>query len=82
MGSQGKLEIKLDENNTYLVGKYGPVIKCVEEIDGKEKIQFKPIKKDVDISKLEKGEYDVKEVIDTKKTEAKKTRSKKFSAKN
>ena len=71
MGSQGKLEIKLDENNTYLVGKYGPVIKCVEEIDGKEKVQFKAIKKDVDISKLEKGEYDLKEVIDTKKTEAK-----------
>jgi len=71
MGSQGKLEIKLDENNTYLVGKYGPVIKCVEEIDGKEKVQFKSIKKDVDISKLEKGEYDLKDVIDSKKTEAK-----------
>ena len=71
MGSQGKLEVKLDENNTYLVGKYGPVIKCVEEVDGKEKVQFKPIKKDIDISKLEKGEYDLNEVIDTKKTEAK-----------
>lgn len=71
MGSQGKLEVKLDENNTYLVGKYGPVIKCVEEVDGKEKVQFKPIKKDVDISKLEKGEYDLNQVIDTKKTEAK-----------
>ena len=71
MGSQGKLEVKLDENNTYLVGKYGPVIKCVEEVDGKEKVQFKAIKKDVDIFKLEKGEYDLKEVIDTKKTEAK-----------
>jgi len=71
MGSQGKLEVKLDENNTYLVGKYGPVIKCVEEVDGKEKVQFKPIKKDIDISKLEKGEYELEEVIDTKKTEAK-----------
>ncbi|NDH07267.1 type IA DNA topoisomerase, partial [bacterium] len=29
-----KFEIKLDENNTYVVGKYGPVIKCVEDIDG------------------------------------------------
>jgi DNA topoisomerase IA len=36
LGPQGKLEIKLDENNTYLVGKYGPVIKCVENKDGKE----------------------------------------------
>jgi DNA topoisomerase-1 len=67
MGSQGKLEVKLDENNTYLVGKYGPVIKCVEEIDGKEKIHFKAVKKDVDISKLENGIYDLEEIIDTKK---------------
>jgi DNA topoisomerase-1 len=67
MGAQGKLEIKLDENNTYLVGKYGPVIKCVEEVDGKEKIQFKAIKKDIDISKIENGTYELEEIIDTKK---------------
>ena len=30
-----KIEIKIDENNTYMIGKYGPVIKCVEEVDGK-----------------------------------------------
>jgi len=71
MGAQGKLEIKLDENNTYLVGKYGPVIKCVEEVDGKEKVHFKTIKKDIDISKLEKGEYELEEIIDIKKSEAK-----------
>ena len=40
-----KIEIKIDENNTYMIGKYGPVIKCVEEVDGKEEIKFKPIKK-------------------------------------
>jgi DNA topoisomerase-1 len=67
MGAQGKLEIKLDDNNTYLVGKYGPVIKCVEEVDGKEKIQFKAIKKDIDISKIENGTYELEEIIDTKK---------------
>jgi DNA topoisomerase-1 len=68
MGCQGKLKIQLDNNNTYLIGKYGPVIKCVEEVDGKEEIKFKAIRKDVDIISLEKGDYTVEEVIDTNKT--------------
>jgi len=63
-----KIEIKIDENNTYMIGKYGPVIKCVEEIDGKEEITFKSIKKDVDTKLLEKGNFTVEEVIDTNKT--------------
>ena len=64
-----KIEIKLDENNTYLIGKYGPVIKCIEQVDGKEEITFKPIKKDVDIQFIENGEFeDVNELIDTNKT--------------
>jgi DNA topoisomerase-1 len=62
-----KFEIKLDDNNTYMVGKYGPVIKCVEEVDGKEEIKFKTIKKDVDVKLLEKGEFTVEEIIDTNK---------------
>ena len=60
-----KIEVKIDENNTYLVGKYGPVIKCVEEVDGKEEITFKPIKKDMDIHKIENGEYNIEEIVDT-----------------
>lgn len=68
LGPQGKLEIKLDENNTYLVGKYGPVIKCVESKDGKEEVTFKAIKKDVDIETLEKGNYNMEEIIDVKKS--------------
>ena len=63
-----KIEMKLDENNTYLIGKYGPVIKCVEEVDGKQEITFKSIKKDVDINSLEKGDYMVEELVDTNKT--------------
>jgi DNA topoisomerase-1 len=46
---ESKIEVKLDDHNTYLVGKYGPVIKCVEEVNGIEQINFKPIKKDIDI---------------------------------
>ncbi len=62
-----KIEVKLDDNNTYLVGKYGPVIKCVEERDGKEEIKFKPIKKGVDIHKIENGDYNeaIDEIVDT-----------------
>jgi DNA topoisomerase-1 len=67
LGIETKLEYKIDENNTYLVGKYGPVIKCVEEIDGKEEIKFKTIKKDVDIKLLEKGDYTLDDIVDTNK---------------
>lgn len=63
-----KFEIKLDENNTYVVGKYGPVIKCVEEVDGKEEITFKPVKKDIDVNSLEMGSYTVEDLVDAKKS--------------
>jgi DNA topoisomerase-1 len=62
-----KIEVKIDDNNTYLVGKYGPIIKCVEEVDGKEEITFKPIKKDMDIHKIENGDYNIEEIVDTSK---------------
>jgi len=63
---ESKIEVKLDDNNTYLVGKYGPVIKCVEEVNGIEQINFKAIKKDIDIHKIENGDYNqsIEEIID------------------
>jgi DNA topoisomerase-1 len=67
-GIETKIEIKIDENNTYMIGKYGPVIKCIEHIDGKEEITFKPIKKDIDTKALEKGNFTVEEIVDTNKT--------------
>ena len=64
---ESKIEVKLDDNNTYLVGKYGPVIKCVEEVNGIEQTNFKAIKKDIDIHKIENGDYNqsIEEIIDT-----------------
>ena len=62
-----KIEFKIDENHTYLVGKYGPVIKYVEDINGTKETTFKRIKKDIDIYKIEKGEYTAEEIIDTNK---------------
>jgi DNA topoisomerase-1 len=72
MGPQAKMAIQIDENNTYMVGKYGPVIKCTEKQEnGKEKTTFKPVRKDIDISTLEKGITEVKDIIDDKKKESK-----------
>jgi DNA topoisomerase-1 len=68
LGIETKMEYKIDDNNTYLVGKYGPVIKYTEEVDGKEEIKFKHIKKDVDIKLLEKGHYTLEDIVDTNKT--------------
>lgn len=63
---ESKIEVKLDDHNTYMIGKYGPVIKCVEEVNGIEQINFKPIKKDIDIHKIENGDYNqsIEEIID------------------
>ena len=63
---ESKIEVKLDDRNTYLVGKYGPVIKCVEQVNGIEQTNFKPIKKDIDIHKIENGDYNqsIEEIID------------------
>jgi len=66
IGAQGKLEIKLDENNTYLVGKYGPVVKCIEEKDGKEEVTFKKIKKDINIEEIENNKYSLEEIVEEK----------------
>jgi DNA topoisomerase-1 len=67
LGVETKLEYKIDDHNTYLVGKYGPVIKCIEKNDEKEEIKFKPVKKDIDITLLEKGEYVLEDIIETNK---------------
>jgi DNA topoisomerase-1 len=60
-----KIEIKIDENNSYIIGKFGPVIKNIETVDGKEITNFRAIKKDIDIHKIENGEYKIDEIIDT-----------------
>jgi DNA topoisomerase-1 len=59
----GKIEFQIDENNTFMIGKYGPMIKCVENKEGKEEITFKSIKKDLDIKKIENGEYELEEIV-------------------
>ena len=59
-----KFEFQIDDNNTFLIGKYGPVIKCVEEKDGKEEVTFKSVKKDIDMTKITTGECELDDIIE------------------
>jgi hypothetical protein len=59
-----KVEYKIDEQHVYLLGKNGPVIKC----SAGDKVSFKPVKADIDLIKLQKGEYNIDELIDKEKT--------------
>ncbi len=62
----GKFNIKIDENNTYTIGKYGPTIKTIEIIDNKKVTSYKALKKDLQLnmSKLENGEYKLEDLIE------------------
>lgn len=67
-----KLEIKIDDTHSYVIGKHGPVIKNTTTENGKDEVSFQSVKKDVDIHKLERGEYNLEDIIEkNKKTEYK-----------
>jgi len=68
-----KFEFQIDNNNIFLIGKYGPVIKCIEEKGGKEEISFKSVKKDFDISKLKNGNLELDEIAADKTDKPQKT---------
>lgn len=63
-------EIKIDDKNSYIIGKYGPVVKC---LDNTNEPIFKSIKKDIeiDINKLENGLLKIEDIIDTSKKQKK-----------
>jgi DNA topoisomerase-1 len=62
-----KIEFKIDDKNTYIIGKYGPVVKCIEETNGKEEIKFMPVNKDLNLKLLESNEYTIEDVVDKNK---------------
>ena len=63
--------IKIDKNHTYIIGRYGPVVKCISS-DDKKTVTFKPVKPDLDIGKLKRGEYTLDEILSTEtKTDTK-----------
>ena len=59
-----KIEIQIDACHTFIIGKYGPVIKYRNPDNGK--ISFKPIKmrenETLDYRKLERGEYSLEDL--------------------
>ena len=63
-----KQEIKIDETHSYIIGKHGPVIKCTSTNqnggDEKLEISFKPVIKNINLTKLKNGEYKLEELID------------------
>ena len=59
--------VNIGENHVYMVGSKGPVIKhTTVDDDGKKKIEYKSVKKDIDVAKLKRGEYELTDVIDEK----------------
>jgi DNA topoisomerase-1 len=69
---KSKFEIQIDDIHFYTIAKYGPVIKCIEKVDGKKTTTYKPIRKDIeiDLDKLEQGNYTLEELIDNDSTKA------------
>jgi len=64
--SEKKQEYEIDENNTFLIGKFGPVIKTRENGE----IVFKTVREDIDFEKMKKGEYKIEDlVVEKKQTE-------------
>ena len=61
---RGKETIRIDAEHTYIVGKYGPVIKHTKP----NETLFKAVRKDLDLNKLRKGEYTLAEVLETPET--------------
>jgi DNA topoisomerase I len=57
---KNKKGIQIDDNHEWIIGKYGPVIKC--EKDGET--TFKKVKNGIDIEKLKNGEYSLNDVLE------------------
>jgi len=62
LGTVEKQTIVIDKYHTYMIAKYGPVIKHTKG----EKVTFKKVREDLDIEKLKRGEYKLDEIIITK----------------
>jgi DNA topoisomerase-1 len=72
---KSKFEIKIDETHVYTIAKYGPVIKCVEKVDGKKTTTYKSIKKnmEIDLNKLENGGYTLEDLVENESEKQAKT---------
>jgi DNA topoisomerase-1 len=63
ISERGKETIRIDAEHTYMIGKYGPVVKYTK--DGE--ITFKTVRKDIDLNKLRQGGYTLADVLEIDK---------------
>lgn len=56
-----KEDIKIDDNHTYMIGKFGPVIK---RVDSNKETQFISVRKDLDLVKLRNGQYSLDDIVE------------------
>jgi DNA topoisomerase-1 len=71
LSTEKKCEIKIDDTHFYIIGKHGPVIKRInseKKIKGKDDISFLSVRDDIDLKKLERGEYKLEDVFAAPKT--------------
>lgn len=57
-----KKMIKVDEHHSYMIARYGPVLKYDNPETGK--VEYKKVKKDIDMEKLERGEYSLDDIVE------------------
>ena len=55
----GKLQIRIDPDHTYLIGRYGPVVRSASG----GKTTFKAVRSDLDMDKLKAGSYSLSEIL-------------------
>ena len=51
--------VPVDNHHVYMIGKYGPVLKCTIG----DKVSFKPVIETVNLDKLKRGEYTLEELV-------------------
>jgi DNA topoisomerase-1 len=61
LSEESKCNIRIDDNHYYIIGKHGPVIK---QTDADGNITFRQVKTNIDIQKLERGEYKLEDVLE------------------
>jgi DNA topoisomerase-1 len=57
---EDKQIIPIDDNHVYMIGKYGPVIKCGTG----DNTTFLTVKKDIDIDKLKNNQYKLEDIVE------------------
>lgn len=60
-----KMEYSIDEHHTFMIAKYGPVIRCKPKGKSK-KATFLPVIEDIDMERLKTGGYTLDEIVKPK----------------